>query len=142
MVSLNISDDGYTTPFALSGLDPSKDNNKVYEIDISSETNLRKMLGPQDATVQASKDLAAVMLDVVALPGTFARTSGSNGYEDDYAMSDLQLVGGALQELVDGNSLSRKGRRQAHQGGPQLELLSAHHTCQDQDRGGSPHPGE
>jgi hypothetical protein len=53
---------------------------------------------PPDVSDEVSKDLASVMLDSAAVPGT--SSSSSVGLDVVQQTSDLGLMGGALQEMI------------------------------------------
>jgi hypothetical protein len=67
---------GYYPPGSLIGPDPDKEGEKFYGVEIGSETNLRRAMAPPEVDDDVAKDLAAVMLDSVAVPGTSSQSSG------------------------------------------------------------------
>jgi hypothetical protein len=100
-------DEGFFPTTKLMGPDPSKESDKFYGLEVGSEMALRRAMAPADVDDNVAKDLATAMLDAVAVPGTSGVSSGG---DVDQQMTDLGLVGGAIQHLVDEAAQERMGR--------------------------------
>jgi hypothetical protein len=100
-------DEGFFPNAKLMGPDPSKESDRFYGLEVGSEMALRRAMAPSDVDDEVAKDLATAMLDAVAVPGTSGVTSGG---DVDQQMTDLGLVGGAIQHLVDEAAQDRMGR--------------------------------
>jgi hypothetical protein len=99
-------DTGYQPPVALFGPDPDKDSEKFYGVELGSEMELRRAMAPTDVDDDVAKDLAAAMLDSVAVPGTSSQASG--GF--DGGETGATVMGVALKDLIDELSQDRLGR--------------------------------
>lgn len=104
---LDSGDPGFLPPLVLSGEDPSTKDEELFEVEISTEAELRTELAPDGITLAAAVDLANSMVDVVALPGT----SNRSGESEDTDGAAMELVGSALQELVSSSRGNRTGDR-------------------------------
>jgi hypothetical protein len=97
---------GYYPPGSLIGPDPDKEGEKFYGVEIGSETSLRRAMAPPEVDDDVAKDLAAVMLDSVAVPGTSSQSSGGLDLGD----TESGQMGGAFKDLIDELTQSRLGR--------------------------------
>jgi hypothetical protein len=103
-------DPGFLPPLVLSGEDPSTKEEELFDIEISTESELRTELTPGGISTMAADDLANSMVDVVALPGTSSGTRGGNS-ENETDGSAMEMVGSALQEIASSNRSSYTGDR-------------------------------
>jgi hypothetical protein len=100
-------DEGFFPSSKLLGPDPDKDSDKFYGVEVGSERALRRAMAPADVDDEVAKDLAAAMVDAVSIPGTSSVTSGG---DVDQQVTDLGLVGGAIQHLFEDAAQDRSGR--------------------------------
>jgi hypothetical protein len=100
-------DKGFFPSSKLMGPDPDKESDKFYGVEVGSERALRRAMAPADVDDEVAKDLAAAMVDAVSIPGTSSVTSGG---DVDQQVTDLGLVGGAIQHLFEDAAQDRSGR--------------------------------
>jgi hypothetical protein len=92
----------YRPPMALAGPDPStKQGDKVFGLDLSSEWELRKAILPPDLPDGIAKGLANSVVDPVAVPGALG------GNSDESAGNEMALLGAAMEELANQQSRDR-----------------------------------
>jgi hypothetical protein len=100
-------DAGFFPASNLMGPDTDKESDKFFGLEVGSEMALRRAMAPTDVDDDVAKDLAAAMVDSVSIPGTSSVTSGG---DVDQQVTDLGLVGGAIQHLFEDAAQDRAGR--------------------------------
>jgi hypothetical protein len=99
-------DVGYQPPVTLVGPDPDKDSDQFYGLEIGSEVELRRAMAPADVDDEVAKDLAAAMLDSVAVPGTSSNSTGGLDVGD----TEMGNMGLAIKDMIDEVTRERLGR--------------------------------
>jgi hypothetical protein len=99
-------DAGYQPPVTLVGPDPDKDSDQFYGLEIGSEVELRRAMAPADVDDEVAKDLAAAMLDSVAVPGTSSNSTGGLDVGD----TEMGNMGLAIKDMIDEVTRERLGR--------------------------------
>ena len=92
-------------PSKLFGSDSSKAKDELFGFKLRAETQIKRDLSPSGSSPTTKDDLAANLLDVVAMPGTY---SGNDSAGDK---DGTHLVAEAMRELMAQNSGGAHGER-------------------------------
>ena len=76
-------------PVRLLGDDRSKEKDEMFDVRLRGEAQLKRDLSPPNANSTTKDDLAANMVDVVSLPGTFSGSDETAGYDGTHQVAEV-----------------------------------------------------
>ena len=88
-VSGHFHDRDLLPPVRLLGDDRNKEKDELFNVRLRGEAQLKKDLSPLNANSTTRDDLAANMIDVVSLPGTFSGSDETAGYDGTHQVAEV-----------------------------------------------------